>query len=116
VSGLRKLSITMKEPFDDDKYYSDEQDFAGVAVTNFVKVLKSYSYERYNRRFKAMADHHRLTPAQRPKLNAAEYAVQLDYLWKTIARVGEAHLLADPKAQKFASRLLVSGLFDTDVA
>ncbi len=105
----------MNEHFDDDKYYDEEQDFGPVAITNFVKVLKSYSYERYTRRFRTMADHHRLAQSQRPKLNATEYTTQMDYLWETISRVGEAHLLGDPKIQKIASRLLISGLFDTDV-
>jgi hypothetical protein len=40
----------------------------------------------------------------------------MDYLWETIARVGEAHLLDDPKAQQIASRLLVLRLFDTNEA
>lgn len=106
----------MKERFDDDKYYDGEQDFGAVVITNFVKVMKSYSYERYTRRFRTMADRHRLARTQRPKLDATEYTTQMEYLWETIARVGEAHLLSDPKAQKIASRLLIGGLFDTDVA
>lgn len=105
----------MKETFDDGKYYGRDQDFGVVAIRNFVKVLKSYSYERYTLRFRTMADHHRLARTQRPKLNAAEYTSQMNYLWETIARVGEAHLLDDLKTQRIASRLLISGLLDTDL-
>ena len=105
----------MKERFDDEKYYCEEQDFGGVAITNFVKVLRTYSYERYARRFRIMADGHRLAQSQRPKLNADEYTAQMDQLWGAIARVGEARLLDDPKAQNIARRLLVTGLFDKDL-
>ena len=114
---IRSAIITfMKERFDDDKYYDGDQDFGPVSITNFVKVMKSYSYERYTRRFRTMADRNRLARTQRPKLNGTDYTTQMDYLWETTARVGEAHLLSDPKAQKIASRLLILGLFDTDVA
>ena len=105
----------MKERFDDEKYYGEEQDFSGVAITNFTKVLKSYSYERYVKRFRAMAEHHRLAKSQRPKLNPDEYKGQIDQLWSTIARGGEAQLLDDPKAQMTARRLLVLELFEEEL-
>ncbi len=105
----------MKERFDDEKYYCEEQDFGGVEIRNFIKVLRNYSYERYLRRFRAMAEHHRLAQSQRPKLTAAEYSTRIDQLWGAIARVGEARLLDDPKAQRTARRLLVLGLFYEDL-
>ena len=104
----------MKERFDDEKYYGEEQDFNGAAITNFIKVLKGCSYERYVKRFRVMAEHHRLAKSQRPKLNPDEYKTQIDELWGTIARVGEAQLLDDPKAEMIARRLLVLELFEED--
>jgi len=104
----------MKERFDDEKYYCEEQDFGVIASTNFVKVLNSHSYERYVRRFRVMAEHHQLAKLQRPKLSADEFMAQINQLRTAIARVGEAQLLDDPKRQKIARRLLVLDLFDEE--
>lgn len=105
----------MKEPFDDEKYYDEEQDFGEVVIRDFAKILRSYSYERYVRRFRGMAESHRLAREQRPKLSADEYQAQLEQIWGVLARVGEARLLDDPQARKIAHRLLLSGLFDEDL-
>ena len=110
-----KSEVSMKQRFDDEKYYSEEQDFGGVVIRNFIKVLKNYSYERYVKRFRVMAEHHRLAQSQRPKLTSEEYMAQMQQLWGAVARVGEARLLDDPKANKTARRLLVLGLFDEDL-
>ena len=105
----------MKERFDDEKYYCEEQDFGVVAITNFVKVLSSYSYERYVRRFRVMAEHHQLAQSQRPKLSAEEFMAQINQLRRAIERAGEAQLFDDPKVQTIAWRLLVLDLFDEEL-
>ena len=104
----------MSEPFDDERYYSAEQDFGGVEVTNFAKVLTSYCYDRYVRRFQAMAGQHRLSKSQRPKLTASEFEQLMSELRNAFALCGEKHFLDTPKVQRVASRLLVEGLFNVD--
>ena len=104
----------MKEPFDDERYYSAEQDFGGVGVTNFAKVLRSYCYDRYVRRFQTMADQHRLSKNQRPKLNETEFDQLMSELRNALAQSGEKHFLDTPRAQRISGRLLVNGLFDVD--
>jgi hypothetical protein len=104
----------MSEPFDDERYYSAEQDFGGVGVTNFAKVLRSYCYDRYVGRFQTMAGQHRLSKSQRPKLTASEFDQLMSELRNALAHSGENHFLDTPKVQRLAGRLLVKGLFDVD--
>jgi hypothetical protein len=104
----------MSDPFDDERYYSAEQDFGGVGVRNYAKVLRSYCYDRYVGRFRAMADQHRLDKSQRPKLTACEFDQLMSELRNALARSGEKQLLDSPKVQRLAGRLLVRGLFDVD--
>lgn len=105
----------MKERFDDEKYYSEDQDFGAVTITDFVKVLNGYSYARYVARFRMLAKQHQLAPSRRPKLSAENFLAQIDQLRRAIARAGEAQLLNDPLAQKIASRLLVLDLIEEEL-
>jgi hypothetical protein len=116
INGLSQTEhFCMSEPFDDERYYSAEQDFGGVEVANFAKVLRSYCYDRYVGRFQAMAAQRRLSQSQRPKLSANEFEQLMLELGNTLAGCGEKHFLDTPKAQRVASRLLVNGLFDVDL-
>jgi hypothetical protein len=103
----------MTEPYEDNRYYCDEQDFGG-AVKNYTKVLPRYNYSRYVARFRALADHHRLSRNQRPKLGQKEFDSFMRKLGDTLVAVGEDRFLEDPKTVKLASRLLILGLLDAD--
>lgn len=106
----------MKERYEDDTYYCDEQDFGGIAVKNYTKVLPKYNYSRYVTRFRALADGHKLSRDQRPKLGQAEFDSLLNSLGDRLVAVGEDRFLDDARTVKIASRLLILGLFDADLS
>src|SRR5215470_16541724 len=105
----------MKEPYEDDRHYCDEQNFGGIAVKNYTKVLPKYNYSRYVARFRALADRHRLSRDQRPKLGQKEFDSFMRKLGDSLVAVGEDRFLEDPKTVKLASRLLILGLLDADL-
>jgi len=106
----------MKERYEDDRYYCDEQDFGGIAVKNYTKVLPKYNYSRYLTRFRAMADRHKLSRDQRPKLDEAQFDSLMNKLGDRLVAVGEDRFLDDAKTVKVASRLLILGLLDADLS
>jgi hypothetical protein len=104
----------MKERFNDDGYYSEEQDFGDITVRNCRKVLAKYHYSRYVARFRALADQHELSRDQRPKLDQNEFDSFMRKLGDSLAAFGEDGFLEDPKTVQLASRLLILGLLDED--
>lgn len=105
----------MKEPFDDEKYYTGEQAFGGICVSNFQKVLKEYNYTRYVNRFRQLADNGGLKRSQRPKLNKQEFDKLFDNLKLHYTEVGDRKFLRNKKTIKLSSRLLCESLFDEDI-
>jgi hypothetical protein len=98
----------MKEPYDDEKLYCEEQcDFGPIVTRNYKEVLQSYSYNEYQRRFGAQADSHELSPNQRPKLDKDQFASLMKQLSDTMLRPGEADPLEDEKTAEAARRLLL---------
>ncbi|MEW6305488.1 MAG: hypothetical protein AB1705_18585 [Verrucomicrobiota bacterium] len=104
----------MKEAFDDEKYYTSDQDFGGFAVRNYRKVVRTYSYERYEQRFRQLAGSRRLTSQQRPKISVEQFQLLMNELTTSLGRVGEGSFLKDSRNRKLADRLLMTGLFDED--
>ena len=104
----------MNESFDDEKLYTEQQEFGLVTVRNYQEVIQKYGYSRYVHRFRMMANAHRLSPNQRPKLDASEFASLMKKLGDTLVISSERDLLKSEKNAKIVFRLLLSNLFDED--
>jgi hypothetical protein len=104
----------MKEAFDDEKFYTPDQDFGSIGVTNCKAVLEKYNYDRYVQRFRLLASAHRLEASQRPKLNKEEFEKLVTKLRYVFVRDGERRFLTNEKSVKLASKLLVWSLIDED--
>ena len=104
----------MKETFDDEKLYSDQQEFGPISVRNYGQVVQKYDYRRYVHRFRTMAQAHRLVPGQRPKLDENQFASLMKQLTDALLVSDERKLLQSEQNVKIAFRLLLSNLFDED--
>ncbi len=105
----------MKEPFEDGKLYDeDAQSFGPIEIRNYREVLRGYSYRLYVQRFRDWANANRLRPAQRPKLDEAQFAALMNDLCDKLLRPREEDPLANPKNQELALRLLLFGEFEED--
>ena len=98
----------MKEPYDDEKLYCEEQcDFGPIVTRNYREVLQSYNYSAYEQRFRARADSYKLSPSQRPKLDKNQFALLMKQLSDTMLRPGAEDPLENEKNAKAARRLLL---------
>ena len=104
----------MKEPYDDGRLYGHEQRDFPVAMRNFREVLRGHGYNRYEKRFRALAASHQLSPAQRPKLDANQFAALMKELRDSILISGEEDFLENEKNVKAARRLLIYDEFTDD--
>jgi hypothetical protein len=101
----------MKESYDDERMYCDDFEFP-VEIRNYREVMRSHDYSRYEKRFRALADSHQLSPAQRPKLDKTQFAALLKELRDAIAVTGEEDFLDNEKNMKAARRLLIYDQFE----
>jgi hypothetical protein len=105
----------MTEPFDDEKLYDEEaQSFGPYSIRNYREILQRFNYGRYEERFRALANGHKLSPNQRPKLDQTQFASLMKELAEQLLASREDDPLGNPKNYQTARRLLLANDFEED--